>query len=338
MKTAAVLPCGWRGPGLLALAGLLLVTVLASLAIGAQALAPSAVWQALWHPDGGRNAVIVWQLRVPRTVMGAGVGAALGTAGALMQALTRNPLADPGLLGVNAGAGLAVVLGITFFGASGLSDDTGLALLGAALAAGCVLTLDRVGTPGSGEVRLVLGGAAISASIHAGIGVLTLSNSATFDSYRFWVVGSLNRAIPGGFGVIGASVLVTLALVMPLGGAMNAMALGDDLVHSLGVAVGRMRALVFVAIVILCGTATAVAGPIAFLGLVVPHVVRLLIGPDWRWILPYSVLIGAGLLVVGDILGRVIAPPGEIEAGIVTAFMGAPLLLWLVTRRRGGGS
>lgn len=324
-----------RGVGLLALACLLLLAIMGGLAVGTRALAPDLIWRALWRPDGGRDAVIVWQLRLPRTIVGAVVGAALGVAGALMQALARNPLADPGLLGVNAGAALAVVLGIAFGGAGGLSDCVGLALIGAATAAGGVFMLDRIAPAGRGEVHLVLTGAAVSASIHACTGILALSDSATFDSYRFWVLGSLNRPAPAGLWAIGVVMAGTMALAMPLGGRLNTMALGDDLVRSLGVRVFRMRAVSFVGVVVLCGCATAIAGPISFVGLVVPHLARFAIGPDWRWILPYSALIGATLLIVSDLIGRIGAPPGELEVGIVTAFIGAPLLLWLVARRPG---
>jgi iron complex transport system permease protein len=326
-----------RSAGLVALAGLLLFAITVGVAVGARALAPGVVWHALWHPDGDRDAIIVWQLRLPRTLVGALVGAALGVAGALIQALTRNPLADPGLLGVNAGAAFAVVLGITLFGADGLSDYVGLALIGALAAAGGVFALDRIAPAGRREVHLVLTGAAVSALIRACTGILALSNSATFDTCRFWVLGSLNRPVPSGLWAIGTAMTLAMMLAMPLGGRLNTMALGDDLVRSLGVGVFRMRAVSFVGVVVLCGCGTAIAGPISFVGLVVPHLARLALGPDWRWILPYSALTGATLLIVSDVVGRVAAPPGELEAGIVTAFIGAPLLLWLVTQRHGAG-
>ena len=331
----AVAAIAVRSAGLATLASLLLLAIMAGVAVGARSLGPDVVWHALWHPDAGREAIIVWQLRLPRTLIGALVGASLGVAGALMQALTRNPLADPGLLGVNAGAALAVVLGITLFGASGLSDYVGLALIGALAAAGGVFVLDRIAPAGRREVHLVLTGAAVSASIRACTGILALSNSATFDTYRFWVLGSLNRPAPSGLWAIATVMVAAMILALPLGGRLNAMALGDDLVRSLGVRVFRMRAASFAGVVVLCGCATAIAGPISFVGLVVPHLARLAIGPDWRWILPYSALTGAILLIASDVVGRVAAPPGELEAGIVTAFIGAPLLIWLVTRRRG---
>jgi iron complex transport system permease protein len=326
----------WRSVGLLVLAGLLAIAVVASLAVGSRPLMPDTVWQALWHPHAGRDAIIVWQLRLPRTLVGAVVGAALGLAGALMQALTRNPLADPGLLGINAGAALAVVLGITLLGTNGLSGHVGLALVGAAIAAAGVFALDRIAPAGRREVHLVLTGAAVSASIRALTGILVLSNSATFDTYRFWVLGSLNRPAPVGLWAVEFAMVAATLLLLPLGGRLNTVALGDDLVRSLGVRVAWMRAASFAGIVVLCGCSTAIAGPISFLGLAVPHLAKRATGPDWRWILPYSAAIGAILLIAGDIAGRILAAPGELEAGIVIAFMGAPLLLWLLTRREGG--
>lgn len=328
-------PAAWplRLAGLAALVLLLAVLLLAGLAVGARPLAFAEVWQALWHADQGRTALIVWKLRLPRTETGAAVGAALGLAGALTQALTRNPLAEPGLLGINAGAALAVVAGLALGAGGGFGGQAAWALGGALGAAGCVHLLDRAGPASGRGVHLVLIAAAVSASIRALSGIVTMANSAIFDNYRFWVVGSLDRPPPPGLPAILAGLLALVAMLSFLGGRLNALALGDALTHALGIRVQGLRAALFAAIVILCGLSTALAGPIAFLGLAVPHLARLAVGPDWRWRLPYAAVIGAALLVGADILGRILVLPGELEAGIVTAFLGAPLLLWLVGRR-----
>lgn len=319
--------------GLVLLTAALALLLLIGIAIGAKPLALADVWAVLLHPDQSRTAVIVWKLRLPRTATGAVVGLALGLAGALTQALARNPLAEPGLLGINAGAALAVVTGIALGAASGFGGAALWAVGGAILAALCVHFLSRSGPSARRGVRLVLTAAAVSASIRALSGIITLSNSAVFDGYRFWAVGALNRAPPPHLPAILGALLGLAMLVLSWGGRLNALALGDELTRSLGVRTGRLRAAMFAAIVLLCGLSTALAGPIAFLGLIAPHLARLMAGPDWRWLLPYAALVGAGVLVAADIVGRVLVPPGELEAGIVTAFLGAPVLLFLLGRR-----
>ncbi|PKU26038.1 FecCD family ABC transporter permease [Telmatospirillum siberiense] len=324
---------GSRLAGLLGLGCLLLVLLAASIAVGARTLSLSDLWHVLLHADDGRTSVIVWQLRLPRTLMGAVVGAALGTAGALTQALCRNALAEPGLLGINAGAALAVVLGMALSVAPGLAGQAGLALFGAMIAALGVHALDRIAPGDRRGVHLVLTGAAVSASIRACTGIITMSDSGVFDNYRFWVVGSLSRPLPVGINAVLVILLLLAGLSSLWGGRLNALALGEEPMRALGLRPGATRLGLFGAIVLLCGLSTALVGPIAFLGLVVPHSARLLIGGDWRWILPYSAVLGALLLIAADILGRLIVSPGELEAGIVIAFLGAPLLLWLVNRR-----
>ncbi len=318
----------------MALFGVVAILVLLSVAVGTRAIPLDVVWHALWHEDVSRDAVVIWQLRMPRTVLGVLVGAALGLAGALMQALTRNPLADPGLLGINAGASLAVVLAITLLGTTEFSGYIAAALVGSGSAALGIYALALRAPPGSRNVHLILTGAAVSASLRAATGIITMANSATFDTYRFWVVGSLNHAMAGALWWMAPVLAGTIAVMAVLGPQLNALALGDDLVRSLGVRLLWVRGITFLGVVLLCGVATAAAGPISFAGLIVPQLVRLVIGPDWRWVLPYSLLTGAALLLAGDILGRVIARPGELEVGIVIAFIGAPLLFWLVARRR----
>ncbi|MEV1045749.1 iron chelate uptake ABC transporter family permease subunit [Streptomyces sp. NPDC049916] len=315
-----------------------LALAVVSLGVGSRTIALDAIWAALSGHGSAADTAVVWQLRMPRTLLGCVVGAALGVAGVLMQSLTRNPLAEPGLAGVNAGASFAVVLAISLFGVTDTSGYVWFAFAGAVLAALAVHGLTRRGMAAGQHTRLVLAGAAASATLGAITGILTMSDATTFDSYRFWVVGALeNRGEPA---LLAAApfVAVGIALALPLGPALNALALGEEQGSALGLRTGAVRAVGMVSVMLLCGAATAAAGPIAFVGLVVPHLLRMLLGPDVRWLLAYAIPAGAVLVLTSDIVGRVIAPPGEIEAGIVTAFVGAPVLIWLVNRGRAVGA
>lgn len=320
--------------GLLTLVGLLVVACVAGVAIGAKAIPLDHVWQALVAPTGTEDDIVVRSLRTPRTVLGVLVGAALGLAGALIQGHTRNPLADPGLLGVNAGAALAVVIGIYTFGVTSLYGYVWFAFAGALVAAVVVFVLGSTGRGGPTPVTLALAGAAVTALLSALTSAVILVDVATLDAYRFWAVGSLaGRDVD----VTGQVVwfLAAGALIALAGApALNALALGDDVARSLGHSVLRTRVVGIVAITLLAGGATAACGPIAFVGLVVPHVVRGFTGPDHRWLLPTSALAGAVLLVAADVLGRVVARPGELQVGIVLALVGGPFFVWLVRRRK----
>lgn len=316
---------------------LLAVLILLSIGVGARPIYLGTVFQSLVSPDGSRDTIIVWQLRLPRTMLGLLVGIALGLGGAMMQALTRNPLAGPGLLGINAGAAFLVVIAISVFGITSFSGYVWFALLGCGLTAALVYSLSGRSSSSVQQVRLVLAGAAISACLGALTGVITMFNAQTFDSYRFWVVGSLDNRTPEVAFQVMPIIAVGAVLALALGGRLNALALGDDIGRSLGVKLGQVRALSFISIALLCGGATAAAGPVGFVGLMVPHAVRLIVGPDWRWILPYSVIAGPIVVLASDIVGRVVARPGELEVGIVTAFIGAPVLLWLVINHKTAG-
>ena len=323
-----------RSVGLLAAVAALAVAVLLSLALGAKSIPLAEVLGDLLHPDGSQNSAIVHELRVPRTLLGLGVGIALGLAGALMQALTRNPLADPGLLGINAGAAAAVVIAVGLFGVGGLTGYIWFAFAGAGLAAVVVYLIAAAGRGGATPVRLALAGTAVTAALLSFTQAITLLDRAAFETWRFWWVGSLagrdaeTIAEVAPFLIVGA--LLALALARPL----NALALGDDAGRALGAHVGRTRALGGVAITLLCGAATAAAGPIAFVGLTIPHIARAIVGPDQRWVLSYSLVLAPLLLLVSDVLGRVVTRPGELQVGIVMAFVGAPVFLLLVRRRR----
>lgn len=313
----------------------LAMLLLLSIAVGARQIPLADAWEALRAGGTSTEAIVVRQLRVPRTVLAVLIGVALGIAGAVMQVITRNPLAEPGLLGVNAGASLAVVLSISLLGVGSTLGRVAFALVGAGAAA-LLVTWLGMRSATHDVTRLVLAGLALSASMSAVIGVITMFDSRTFDSYRFWMVGSLSSADAHTAALLAAPVSIATIAALLMGAHFNAMALGDDLGTALGVNVRRIRIVGLVLLTVLCGCATAAVGPISFVGLVVPHVVRLLIGVDQRMVLLVSLLVGPILVLAADILGRVVVRPGELEVGIVTAFVGAPVLLLLVLRVRTG--
>ena len=318
--------------GLIALAVLLLVVVLLSLAVGNKYVPLPDVIGALFTP-GDSYADVVVASRIPRTLLGLLAGASLAVAGAVMQGITRNPLADPGLFGVNAGAAAAIVTASAFFGAGSSAVSVWVALPGALIAVVVVYLLGSVrGT--ATPVRLVLAGVVVGAVLAAYIQAITLSFPAVFDSYRFWVIGSLAGRDPQLILDVLPFVGVGLVLALSLAGSLNALALGDDTARALGAHVGRTRILGAIATTLLCASATAAVGPIAFIGLAVPHIVRPFTGSDHRWLLPYSLLAGPALLLLADILGRVIASPAELMVGIITAFVGAPILIAAVRRMK----
>jgi len=312
----------------------LLGAVAASLAIGARSIPLAEVIAALTAFDDSDAHVIITELRVPRTEIGLLVGAALGAAGALMQGVTRNPLADPGILGINAGAAFAVVLAIFLLGVSSVALYAWFALLGAALTAVLIYGLGASGRDGATPIKLALAGAVLSFLLVSLTSAVLVFDTPTLDEYRFWIVGSIAGRDAG----VALSVLpfigVGLLIALVAGRSLNALALGDEVARSLGQQVGRTRAMSGVGFVLLAGGAVAAAGPIAFIGLTVPHVARALVGPDYRWIVPFSMVLGAFLLLASDVIGRVVARPGELEVGVVTAAIGAPFFIWLVRRRR----
>jgi iron complex transport system permease protein len=320
--------------GVVILAVAVVAMLLLSLAVGAKPIPIGVVIDAVTAFDGSTDHLIVTELRLPRTLVGMAVGAALGVAGALMQAITRNPLADPGILGVNAGAAFAVVLAIWAFGIGSLLGLVWFALAGAAGASVLVYALGSLGPGGPTPVRLTLAGAALTALLASLTGAVVLIDQATLDQFRFWVVGSLAGRDATIATQLMPFVLVGLVLSVAVSRMLNALALGEDAARALGTRVTLARTLTALAVMLLCGAAVAAAGPIGFVGLVVPHIVRLWFGPDQRWLIPACVLAGPLVLLVGDVLGRVVARPGEVQVGIMTAAIGGPVFVALVRRRR----
>jgi iron complex transport system permease protein len=325
----------WRAGLLVALVGALALVMLWSVASGSKPIPLRDAWDGLVHFDrADPDHLIIRSLRVPRTIIGGLVGVGLGLAGALIQGITRNPLADPGILGVEAGASLFVVVGIHSFGIASLTGYVWFAFAGAAVASVVVYVLGSMGRDGATPVKLALAGAAMTAFVASITSAILLLDVSTLDEFRFWVVGSLaNRD-----GTIARQVapFIGIGAVLALlsGRTLNAMALGDDVARSLGQRVGLSRALVGVTIVLLVGGATAAAGPVAFVGLAVPHVARAIVGPDYRWILPFSAVLAPIMLISADVIGRVIDRPGEVQVGVITAVIGAPFFVLLVRYRR----
>ncbi len=334
-RRRGVLASGWaRGAGLTVAVGVLALVAFASIAYGSKPMALSTVWDALWHADPTiDDHVIVRSLRIPRTVLGLAVGAALGLSGAVMQGVTRNPLADPGILGIEAGASLAVVVAIRTGAATSLTTYVWFAFVGAAVASVVVYALGSLGRGGATPVKLALAGAALAALLGSLTSAVLLLDVATLDEFRFWVVGSL----AGRDATIAAQLVPFLLVgaVLALGSAraLNALALGDDVARSLGQRVSLARATAALSVVVLCGAAVAATGPIGFVGLTIPHVARAICGPDHRWLLPWSMALGPVLLLGADVVGRLVARPGELQVGIVTAVVGAPFFVALVRRR-----
>ncbi|MBB2943921.1 iron complex transport system permease protein [Actinoplanes lutulentus] len=337
MTAAGTLTRTGRGSRLVGLGALLLlaaVAVLLSLGLGAQALHPAEVWQALVHPDGSDATAVVRELRGPRTVLGVLVGLALGAAGALMQGHTRNPIADPGLLGVSAGASLAVVLAISIFKINDFHGYVWFAFAGALVASVLVFSLGAAGAGGPTPVTLALAGMALSALFASFTSSILINDPDTLSVFRFWVVGSLaGRDYATAWAVLPFIVagLIVAAINAP---ALNALGLGEDVARALGQNIVVARTLGVTAIVLLAGAATAAVGPLAFAGLIVPHIARVLTGPDHRWLVPFAALLGVSLVLIADVAGRLIASPAELQTGIVLAFVGAPFFIWLVRRIR----
>jgi len=309
------------------------LVALASVAFGTRVVGWHDVVEGVTGGDANVAQAAVSK-RVPRTLLALLVGASLGLAGAVMQGVTRNPIADPGILGVSTGASLAVVTGIVFFGLSAPSSYIWVAICGAALSAAFVYTIGSMGRGGATPLKLALSGAATAAALSSLVSALLLPRADVMQTFQFWQIGGVGGASYDRMGQVLPFLVVGAVISLLAARGLNSLALGDDVAAGLGERVVVTRMLAFVGAVVLCGAATAVAGPIGFVGLVVPHVCRLLIGIDHRWLLPMSAIVGAALLTAADVVGRVVARPEEIEVGIVTAFIGAPFFIYIVRRQK----
>lgn len=311
---------------------LLALCVLASLMIGSSTIPLPRVWELLGAPDASNDGFIVHGLRVPRTIIGILVGVALGVSGAVMQTLTRNPLADPGILGVTSGASLAIVIAAALGAVSGVLSQFAFAALGALVATAVVLAVGTRG--GASPVRLVLTGVAFSAACGGVIQAVLLANPRAFDTFRYWDVGALTRTdLP--LWLCALPVALGLALVLLLRRGLADIGLGDDVAAALGTNVLLVRIGALLALTLLCAAATATAGPIGFVGLMAPFIAAWITGPARGWVIALSAVLGALLVLAADVLGRVLARPAEMPVGLLTAFVGAPVLLWIVFRMRG---
>lgn len=319
--------------GLIAALMVLLMVIVLSLTLGAKHIPLDVVWQSL---DGQRltpDHVIIIDARIPRTLAGILCGAALGVAGALIQGLTRNPLADPGILGVNAGASFAVVIGISMFGAVAIEQYLWFAFAGALLASVAVYFVGTMGPGRINPIRLTLAGVALGAVLTGISSAISLLDPMVYDKVRFWEAGSLDIRNLGIVLTVTLPIIAGCAIALLLARSLNAMTMGEELAAALGTRVLVTQLWGVLAITLLCGAATAAVGPIGFVGLMVPHIARGIVGPDQRWIIPYTIVLTPILLLLSDILGRVIVP-GELRVSVVTAFVGAPVLIWLVRQKK----
>jgi len=322
-----------RGVWLLGALGVLGLLTVASVMVGSREVGLDDIVAALGGSVDGFDEAAVAK-RIPRTVLAVIAGAALGMSGAVMQGVTRNPLADPGILGVNLGASLAVVIGLAYFGLSSATSFIWVAIAGAAAAALFVYTVGSLGRGGATPLKLALAGAATSAALASFVTAVVLPRNDIAGGVRSWQIGGVGGASFDSTLQVLPFLLVGFAICFLSARGLNSLALGDDLAAGLGERVAIARGAASLGAVVLCGAITAVTGPIAFVGLVVPHACRLLIGVDHRWLLPFSAVLGAALLTGADIIGRIAARPGEVDVGIITALIGAPFFIYIVRRQK----
>jgi iron complex transport system permease protein len=328
-----------RRPARVRLAWLLVVVVvlflvmLASVAFGSRVVGWSDIVAASGGTDETLDQAAVVK-RIPRTVLAALVGAALALSGAVMQGVTRNPLADPGILGVNMGAMLAIAVAMVTVGLSTATEYIWVAIAGAALSAVFVYAVGSLGRGGATPLKIALAGAATSAALASLVVAVVLPRGDIAENFQSWQVGGVGGASWESIGHVLPFLAAGLAVCLLCARPLNSLALGDELAAGLGERVALARGAAALGAVVLCGAATAVAGPIAFVGLIVPHMCRLLVGLDHRWLLPFVTLTGAALLTFADVIGRVVNRPDEIEAGIITALIGAPFFIYIVRRQK----
>ncbi|GAA3377787.1 iron chelate uptake ABC transporter family permease subunit [Streptomyces sannanensis] len=329
MSRATQRRIGWTAASVL----LLLLAVLLSLALGSRHIAPAEVLDALLHGGTSDNAQVVRTMRVPRTLVGVMAGVALAVAGTVMQAITRNPIAEPGILGVSQGASVGVVCAISFFGVHTLTGYVWFAFAGAGIAAVAVYVIASSGRGGASPVKLGLAGAAMNAFLASLVSGIVTTDAQALDEFRFWNVGSIGGR---GMDIVGQTwpfLVAGLVLIALMARGLDALALGEDVARGLGHNVPLLRVLGALGATVLTGVAVAAAGPIAFTGLAVPHIARALVGTDHRWVLPVAALLGPVMLLVADVVGRIVFPPSEVPVAVMTALLGVPFLILLVRRK-----
>lgn len=308
----------------------LLISIFSSIFFGAKEVSINHVMSAFFPNAEPSYEVSVILARFPRTVFGFIAGAALAISGVLMQALTRNPIADPSILGVNHGASLFVVIGIAFFQVNSNLAYIALAFVGAMSAAVFVYGLSSMGNGGVTPIKLALAGAAASTALSSVVNAIMLPSNNVMDQFRFWQIGSIGGATWEDIILLSPILTVGFILSIVLAPALNILSMGDEMAVGLGIHVGRTRVLSALAGVLLCASTTALAGPIGFVGLMIPHFMRILFGNDLKWMIPTSAIAGAALLLFSDVIGRVFNHPGELEVGIITAMIGAPIFILIV--------
>lgn len=308
--------------------------IIASLAWGSRNIEFNQVINALLNSDDMSFASLVVRERIPRTIFSIMAGASLAISGALMQSITRNPIADPSILGVNTGASLFVVIGIAFFNINSANQYIWFALVGAGITSVFVYCIAYIGNGGMTPIKLALAGSATSAALSSLVSAIILPKVEVMDAYRFWQIGSVSGATWESINLILPFLIAGIVISIILTPALNALALGDEVATGLGVNTGFVRIICATAGVILCGSITAIAGPIGFVGLMIPHSMRLIFGSNMRGIVPMSAIGGALLLTISDVIGRVIRSPSELEVGIITAFLGAPIFIIIARKAK----
>lgn len=311
-----------------------LIGIAISIAYGSKSIPINDITGYFLGTNNDSFQVAVISARIPRTVFGILAGAALGVSGALMQSITRNPIADPSILGVNTGASLLVVVGIAYLNISSGIKLIGLSFIGALLTAFFVYGIASVGYGGANSIKLALAGAAVSTALGALVNTIMLPDSQVMKEFRFWQVGSISGATWDDVRLLIPFVVIGFILAAVCSSPLNALSLGDEMAVSLGVKVGQIRLISAIGGVLLCAAVTALAGPIGFVGLMLPHIVRQVFNNDMRIIVPMSAIGGAGLLTFSDVIGRVLGRPGELEVGIITAIVGAPVFIWIVWKTK----
>ena len=313
---------------------LLVAVMMLSIAFGAADISPQAVLQAVFSFDENNTQhLIIQTLRVPRAAVAVMVGASLAVAGAIMQGLTRNPLADPGILGIETGAALGVVAAVAFLHIGSLSLYALFAFAGAALTAAAVYTLGSLGRGGPTPLKITIAGAALTALLSSFTTGLLILNQRTLEEVRFWLAGSVAGRDLDLLGQAAPYLVIGLIAAMALGRQITTLSLGDDIAKGLGQNTVWLKLLSAIVVVLLAGASVAVAGPIGFIGLVIPHAVRAFTGVDYRWVLPYSAITGAIFLLLADVAGRLVLRPTELPVGVMTALIGGPFFIWLVRWR-----